>query len=65
MHFSPICMNTEGDYYCQCNSGYRSGSDNKTCTGKDLLQFIILMKVSYNYSLTLLCQGQRSQLFYI
>ena len=21
-----------GDYYCQCNAGYKSGSNNKTCT---------------------------------
>lgn len=29
-----ICTNTDGSYYCSCQSGYIFGPDNKTCVGK-------------------------------
>ena len=28
------CVNTMGDFYCACSSGYRSAKDRKTCNGK-------------------------------
>lgn len=35
------CMNTNGSYYCECNSGFQLSSDNHTCEG--------------NYQHTVLC----------
>ena len=28
-----LCFNTNGSYYCQCNTGYRLMNDNTSCTG--------------------------------
>jgi len=28
-----ICENTNGSYYCSCNSGFEMSSDNHTCIG--------------------------------
>ena len=29
-----ICVNTSGDYFCQCHSGYRLSQDGHNCTGE-------------------------------
>ena len=28
------CVNTNGSYYCDCQSGYSLNADNATCSGK-------------------------------
>ena len=28
-----LCFNTNGSYYCQCNTGYRLMNDNSSCDG--------------------------------
>ena len=33
---SHICTNTNGSYFCSCMTGYALGSDNETCSGKQL-----------------------------
>ena len=29
-----VCVNTNGSYYCDCQTGYRLKSDNISCIGK-------------------------------
>ena len=29
-----LCVNTQGGYRCECNTGYHLGSDLSSCTGK-------------------------------
>ena len=31
---SQVCVNTEGSYICQCQSGYRLSVDERSCDGK-------------------------------
>ena len=31
---SQLCINTEGSYMCQCQSGYRVSEDQRSCDGK-------------------------------
>ena len=31
---SQTCTNTNGSYYCSCNSGYILGGNNMTCNGE-------------------------------
>ena len=34
------CINTEGSYYCSCDTGFSLSADNRSCTGNsDLLSF--------------------------
>ena len=28
-----VCMNTDGGFRCECNSGFQLNSDQSTCTG--------------------------------
>lgn len=32
---SQNCMNTEGSFYCTCNSGYKLNADKRQCDGED------------------------------
>ena len=29
-----ICINTQGDFVCACNTGFKLNSDETTCSGK-------------------------------
>ena len=41
-----ICTNTNGSFYCSCNTGYRLNVDNKTCDGTKVQCIHILL---YNF----------------
>ena len=34
-----VCVNTSGDYFCQCHSGYQLSHDGHNCTGEQGLRF--------------------------
>ena len=32
-----MCTNTNGSYYCNCNTGLSLAADNRTCTGYNFM----------------------------
>ena len=53
-----ICANTEGSYYCSCETGFSLAADNRTCTGyfHGLLYTCILhTKQTLEFNIFILC----------
>ena len=46
-----ICVNQDGSYQCQCNSGFHLQSDGKTCSGDGSLDYFIFKKYHNCYQL--------------
>lgn len=46
------CVNTQGSYYCECNTGHKLASNNHSCVGKSLK--------SHVYSCVCLCVQHRN-----
>ena len=47
-----LCVNTDGGFSCECNSGFQFNTDQRTCSGMSLTQLsetriIINFVVSY------------------
>ena len=42
------CNNTEGSYYCYCDTGYELLNDSVTCSGQSIV-FVVLIKINIAY----------------
>ena len=43
---SQLCENSVGSFHCRCSNGYDLSPDKTSCTGKDLIRLITVIRIT-------------------